>query len=152
LEGQIEACWSYMKHDDQMVPAIGLVLQGMLGTLPPKGEMLIRVDTGYDGFLLLSETDYKRIGLHLSELPERYWPEGETVTGEVFKLRRALSIVYIPKAGLRLEGHIDTFQGNTENLTGLNFIKTMRLLLDGPGQQACLKHVFAGLQKVINII
>lgn len=100
--------------------------------------MLTCIDTGYDGFLLLSEDNYKHVGLHLSELPRRYWPEGETVTGEVFKLRRALALVYVPKASLKLEGYIDTFQGNTENLTGLDFIKTMKLLLNGSSQRTCL--------------
>jgi len=138
LEGQIEACWSYLKPDDQKTPAFGLIVQGTLGTLPREGEMLIRIDTGYDGFLLLSEANYNHIGLHLSELPKKYWPEGETVTGEVFRLRRSLALVHIPMAGLKLEGYVDTYQGNTENLTGLDFIKTMRLLLDGPSQRACI--------------
>ena len=106
--------------------------------MPNKGEILIRIDTGYDGFVLLSEDNYKHVGLHLSELPKKYWPEGETVTGEVLKLRRALGLVYIPKAGVRLEGYIDTFQGNTENIIGLDLIKAMKLLLDGPSQQVCI--------------
>ncbi|MEM2935727.1 MAG: hypothetical protein QW231_00940 [Candidatus Bathyarchaeia archaeon] len=138
MESQIEACWSYLKLNGQKVPALGLVVQGTLGTLPRKGEMLTRIDTGYDGFLLLSEDNYKHVGLYLSELPRKYWPEGETVTGEVFKLRRALALVYVPKAGLKLEGYIDTFQGNTENLAGLNFIKTMKLLLTGQVRKLAL--------------
>jgi predicted aspartyl protease len=31
---------------------------------------MIRIDTGYDGFLLLSEEKYKHLGFHLSELPQ----------------------------------------------------------------------------------
>ena len=138
MESQIEVCWSYLKLDGEKAPVLGLVVQGALGTLPRKGEMLTRIDTGYEGFLLLSEENYEHVGLHLSELPRRYWPEGETVTGEVFRLRRALALVYVPKAGLKFEGYIDTFQGNTEDLTGLDFIKTMKLLLNGPSQRTCL--------------
>gem|GEM_PF-5364544 len=63
------------------------------------------------------------------------WPEGETVTGEVFKLRRAIAIVHLPKAGVRLEGYADTFRGNTENLVGLDFLYGLRLLLDGHAQK-----------------
>ena len=138
MESRTEACWSYLKHDDQRKPALGLTVQGTLGTLPAEGEMLICIDTGYEGFLLLSEADYEHVGLRFSELPRKYWPEGVTVTGEVFRLRRALAIVCIPKASLKLEGYVDTFQGNSENLAGLNFIKTMKLLLDGPNQRTCV--------------
>lgn len=127
-----------MKPNDQRTPALGLVVHGALGVLPNRDEILVCIETGYDGSLLLSEANLKQIGLHLSELPREYWPEGETVTGEAFQLRRALTIAYIPKTGFKLEGYVDTFEGNTENLTGLDFIKTMKLLLDGPSQQTCV--------------
>jgi predicted aspartyl protease len=101
---------------------------------------MIRVDTGYDGFLLLSEEKYKSTGFYLFELPRRYWPEGETLTGEIFRLRRALAIVQIPKLGIRLEGYVDTFHGNVEDLVGLKLIESLKLLLDGPAQLACIIH------------
>jgi hypothetical protein len=90
------------------------------------------------GFLLLAEERYKRIGLHLSELPRRYWPEGETVTGEVFKLRRALAAVNILKLDERIEGYVDTFSGNTEDLVGLKLIEGLRVLFHGPARKACV--------------
>ncbi|MEM2901616.1 MAG: hypothetical protein QXO32_02645 [Candidatus Bathyarchaeia archaeon] len=96
------------------------------------------MDIGYDGFLLLSEEGYKLLGLHLSELPRKYWPEGETVTGEIFKLRRSLVVVYVPKAGVRVEGYADTFRGNMESLVGLDFLNGLRLLLDGRTKHTCL--------------
>lgn len=138
MEGEAEACWGYLKSNELGSPALGLRVTGPLKSLPEKDEILICVDTGYEGFLLLSEEDYKLLGLYLSELPRKYWPEGETVTGEVFKLRRAVALVHVPKAGIRLEGYADTFRGNTENLVGLGFLDGLRLLLNGPAQQACL--------------
>ncbi|MBS7653210.1 hypothetical protein KEJ13_08790 [Candidatus Bathyarchaeota archaeon] len=100
----------------------------------------ILIDTGYDGFLLLSEERYRKMGFHLSELPRRYWPEGETVTGEVLKLRRAFFIMQMPALDVRLEGYVETFRGNVENLIGLKLIERYKILLDGPEQQACTIH------------
>lgn len=138
MEGEDETCWSYLKSNKRGNPALGLKVTGPLKSLPEKDEILIRVDTGYEGFLLLSEDYYKLLGLYLSELPKKYWPKGETVTGEVFKLRRAIAIVHVPKAGIRLEGYADTFRGNAENLVGLGFLNGLRLLLDGPAKQTCV--------------
>jgi len=126
-----------MKSNGFNFPVLGLLIIGPLEMLELKEEM-IRIDTGYDGFLLLSEKKYKSMGFHLSELPRRYWPEGQTVTGEIFRLRRASAIVQIPKAGLRLEGYVDTFRGNLENIVGLDLIKSLKLLLDGPERLACI--------------
>jgi len=116
-------------------PVLNLRIESPFGV---SKEVLIRVDTGYDGFLLLSEERYRRMGFHLSELPRKYWSEGETVTGEVFKLRRALTVVRIPELHMRLEGYVDTFRGNTEDLVGLRLIEGLKLLFDGPAQRACI--------------
>ncbi|MCP8307178.1 MAG: hypothetical protein H3Z53_08550 [archaeon] len=137
MESSGKACWSYLKSNGFKFPVLGLVVKGPLETLPLE-EALIRIDTGYDGFLLLNEEKYRSLGLHLSELPRRYWPEGETVTGEIFKLRRALTTIHILKLNIRLEGYADTFRGNAENLAGLKFIESLKLLLDGPAQLACI--------------
>ncbi len=126
-----------MKSNGSKFPILGLLIKGPLGTIELKEEVA-RIDTGYDGFLLLSEKKYKSMGFHLSEIPRRYWPEGETLTGEIFRLRRALAIVQIPKLGIRLEGYVDTFRGNPENLVGLDLIKSLKLLLNGPEQLACI--------------
>lgn len=137
MESSGKACWPYLRSNDFRFPVLGLVVKGPFGALSPE-EAQIRIDTGYEGFLLLSEEKYKHIGLHLSELPRRFWPEGETVTGELFKLRRALTIIDVQKLNMRLEGYADTFRGNTEDLVGLRFIESLKLLLDGPAQLACL--------------
>lgn len=137
MEGK--TCWPYLKSNGVKFPALGLLVKGPLKAVRLK-ETMIRVDTGYEGFLLLGEEEYRRMGFHLSELPRRYWPEGETVTGEIFRLRRALAIVQIPKLNVRLEGYVDTFRGNVENLAGLKLIESLKLLLNGPEQLACIIH------------
>lgn len=138
MENRAEACWPYVRTDGPGAPVLGLMVEGPQKSFPKEGEAQIRIDTGYDGFLLLSEEDYKHLGLNLAELPRKYWPEGETVMGEVFRLRRALTIVHVPRADMKLQGYVDTFRGNTENLVGLGFIKDLRLLLEGPTQRVCI--------------
>ncbi|MEM3437412.1 MAG: hypothetical protein QXP55_02595 [Nitrososphaerales archaeon] len=132
-----KTCWPYLKSNDFKFPALGLLVKSPLNI---QLEELVRIDTGYDGFLLLSEEKYRRMGFYLSELPRRYWPEGETLTGEIFRLRRALTIIQIPKLGIRLEGYVDTFRGNVEDLVGLKLIESLKLLLDGPAQLAHIIH------------
>jgi len=136
LEKHDKASWPYVKRKQRGTPVLGMEVVGPLRQAQP--ETLIPIDTGYEGFLLLGEDRYTELGLNLAELPRRYWPEAETVTGEVFRLRRALAMVQIPKAGIELEGYIDTFRGNTEDLVGLTLLDTLKLLLEGPKQLTCL--------------
>jgi len=114
------------------VPAVGVGIMGPTGTFPRKDELLVRVDTGYDGFLLISETLYKKLRLRLSEMPRELWATGKSVTGELFVLRRASLMIQVPKAKLSLEGYGETFKGNVENLLGLRFLEALRITLDGP--------------------
>lgn len=133
MENHSQVSWPYLTRDHHGIPVLGVTVIGPLK--PDRAERLIRVDTGYEGFLLLSEKHYEQIGLHLAELPRRYWPEGATVTGEVFRLRRAVAIVLVPQAGLEFQGYVDTFRGNPEDLIGLGFLQNVRLLLEGPRQR-----------------
>ncbi len=59
-----------MKSNSVKFPVLGLYVKGPLETLP-LAEAIIRIDTGYDGFILLSEMRYRRMGFYLSELPRR---------------------------------------------------------------------------------
>ncbi len=137
MESHDKACWPYLKSNDAKHPVMGLLIRAPLKTLPIT-ESLFRIDTGYEGFLLLSEERYRRMGFHLSELPRRCWPEAETVTGEVFRLRRALTIIEIPKIDVKLEGYVDTFQGNLEDLIGLELINNLKLILNGSSETTCV--------------
>ncbi|MFQ6074858.1 MAG: hypothetical protein ACE5Z5_01810 [Candidatus Bathyarchaeia archaeon] len=133
-----EVSWSYAQLDLVPAPVVGVVVDTPRGRFPEKEEAQIRVDTGYEGFLLLKDDLYSDLGFRLSEVPRRFWPIGVTVSGEVFTLRRALVVIHIPKARMRLGGYVDTFRGNMEDLLGLKFLDKLRLLLDGPTQRAQL--------------
>lgn len=121
-----------------MVPVIGISIKGPRVSFPERGEMPTRIDTGYDGFILISESLYKKLKLRLSEIPRELWATGRTVTGEFFILKRASIIVHIPKAKLEMEGHVETFKENTENLVGLRFLENLKTFLDGPKKEVCL--------------
>lgn len=138
MESQDKPCWDYLERNSKTIPVLEIVIVGPLQPGQGEGEIPVPIDTGYEGFLLLSEERYRLLGLNLSELPRRYWPEAETITGEVFKLRRASAIVRVPDAGKEFEGYIETFQGNSEDLLGLDFLSNLNLLLEGPSERACL--------------
>jgi len=114
------------------VPAVGVSIVGPTGSFPKDDELLIRVDTGYDGFFLISEDLYKKLRFRLSEMPRELWAAGKTVTGELFVLRRASLILRVPKAKLSLEGFGETFKGNEDDLLGLKFLEALTITLDGP--------------------
>lgn len=129
---EAKASWSYSRLDTTDIPVIGVRIRSPVETFPGKGEAPWRVDTGYDGFVLVSEELYERLGFRLSESPREMWPVGRTVTGELLELRRAWALILVPRLGLRLEGHIETFRGNRENLLGITFLKDLKVVLDGP--------------------
>jgi len=114
------------------VPVVGVSIVGPTGTFQGNDELLVRVDTGYDGFFLISEDLYKKLRLRLSEMPRELWATGKSVTGELFVLRRASLIVQVPKAKLSLEGYGETFKGNGEDLLGLKFLEALTITLEGP--------------------
>ena len=124
--------WPYKQVNSIDVPVVGVNIIGPTGTFPGKDQLLVRVDTGYDGFLLISEELYKKLRLRLSEMPRDLWATGKSVAGELFILRRASLILQVSEAALNLEGYGETFKGNEENLLGLKFLEALRIILDGP--------------------
>lgn len=65
-------------------------------------------------------------------MPREMRATGRTVKGEMFTLKRASIIVGVPKAGLRMEGYAETFEGNLENLIELSFLESLKMVLNGP--------------------
>ena len=132
MEGLERGNWPYEQVNGIGVPVVGVSITGPTGTFPEKDELPVRIDTGYDGFILISESLYKRLRLMLSEMPRELWATGKSATGELFALRRASLMVQVPKAKLSLDGYGETFKGNDENLLGLRFLEALRITLDGP--------------------
>ena len=131
-----EICWPFLKPG--LWPVVGLNVKGPKGIEPEKGEAMIRVDTGYDGFLLVDEETYYRLGMTLAELPRSKWADGETVTGETVRLRRAIIQISIPRLRINLQGYAETFHRNKDRLAGLKLLGTLNVLLDGPSKECCV--------------
>jgi predicted aspartyl protease len=92
------------------------------------------IDTGYDGGLLIPPDHYRNAGLAATELPVEDWDIAESITGGTTLLQAAIAEINIQGLEKSIELRIETFQGNTAILLGLNGIKTLFLCLDGPNQ------------------
>lgn len=130
--------WPYRQVNDTYAPILGVNIVGPAGNFPADGELPVRLDTGYEGFLLISEDLYRRLRLRLSEMPKQMWAIGRTVTGETLILRRAHIIIQVPKVKIMLEGCGETFRGNTEDLLGLKFLEAIKITLIGPEKKTHL--------------
>ncbi len=97
------------------------------------------IDTGYDGGLLIPPAHYRNAGLAASEIPVEDWDIAESITGGTTLLQAAIAEVKIQGLEKSVELRIETFQGNTAILLGLNGIRTLFLCLDGPNQTILLK-------------
>lgn len=138
MEGLERGNWPYEQVNGVGVPVVGVSIMGPTGSFPGKNELPVRIDTGYDGFFLISDGLYNKLKLRLSEMPREVWATGKSVTGELFALRRASIIVQVPRAKVSLEGYGETFKGNQENLLGLRFLEALRITLDGPSKMTRL--------------
>ncbi|MBS7626751.1 hypothetical protein KEJ51_06930 [Candidatus Bathyarchaeota archaeon] len=138
MEGVEVAEWPYRQVNETYAPVLGVNIVGPAGNFPAEGELPVRLDTGYEGFLLISEDLYRRLRLRLSEMPKEMWATGRTVTGETLILRRAHVMIQVPKAKIMLEGYGETFRGNTEDLLGLRFLEAIKISLNGPEKKTYL--------------
>lgn len=89
-----EACWRYLESSGIKFPVLGLIIRGPLETL--EVEEMIRVDTGYGGFLLLSEEKYRRVGFHLSEISPTILARGGNGDGRDFQAQKGPSCRIYP--------------------------------------------------------
>jgi len=61
LESLERGNWPYKQVNGIDVPVVGVSIVGPTGTFQGNDELLVRVDTGYDGFFLISEDLYKKL-------------------------------------------------------------------------------------------
>jgi hypothetical protein len=104
---------------------------------PITDEILVELDTGYSGDLLVPWAVYLEAELFGWELPEAEWKLGVMLSGQWVDMPQSEATLEIPLFNQAYPVRVDTFEANTEFLIGRNFLKQHRILLDGPGHQVC---------------
>ncbi|MBB5254768.1 hypothetical protein [Sulfurisphaera ohwakuensis] len=111
-------------------PNLTLKLYNLLGE---EFELNFRVDTGFDGPLMLNNNDY--VKFLVGELPEKSWFSFTTLNGYVImKTAKAL----LDLEGKRIETYVLTprdFEGR--NLVGLKVLSQLSIVID-KGSETCI--------------
>ena len=138
-EGEIS--WSY----DDGSPCLGIRLKTYNGSEYPSEspeEILVFIDTGYDGEICIPWRIYAELGFERWEEPES--KEYETADKRVISMKVANGCILIPKHSpviIPVKVETPTEEEHTDEeeiIIGAKFIKRFRLLLDGPAEKACL--------------
>jgi predicted aspartyl protease len=118
-------CW---ETPDRL--AFGIQVSNPVEQVEGDDEILVQLDTGYSGELLMPYDLFTRLALNQWRLPSSV--NATTVTGETIQLFEAHAQVIIPKIQERQRIIAQTFQGSTRFLIGRAFLRRSRVLLDGP--------------------
>ena len=94
---------------------------------PREGDVLVLVDTGYEGFMAVPEDVFK--ALRLGELVTE---EGEIVlpNKQVVATRATYAAVKVVEAGVVVEGLFETFEELDELVAGQELLSSLRLVID----------------------
>lgn len=132
-----EISWPYNHH-----PGLGIRLRTPSGEeYPSVNEDMVMVDTGYSGEIFLPRDLYQSLGFNMWEDPELE-PVG-VADGTSGHMIVSHGYILIPK--LRSEPfpvRVHTWYEEEKDidtvLIGIEFIKTFKLLFDGPGNKVCI--------------
>lgn len=108
-------------------PTITLAVSNVLGP-GDKSESLVAVlDTGYSGFLLLSEQLFERLGFSdlRVETSSAALADGRRVT-----LRSAYGMISVQGSSLEAAGAVQTLDGAEETLVGMDALRGLAVTLD----------------------
>ena len=141
MANEEEISWSY---SNGFRPCLGIRLKTESGEeYPPlsNNEKIVKIDTGYEGEIILPRDIYYDLGFNRWEKPDR--DAFELGDGSIMEKNTAQGLILIPKLNNNLFPVIvhsasDENQDSDEILIGNKFIKRFRLLLDGPAEKACL--------------
>jgi len=127
-------CWGY-EGDKPPIPSIVIKVYGVGIVL----ESIFRIDTGYPGQLLVSTSLYKKLNLHLAELPEEDFGIYSTASG-IVEMKRSEGVIEIPQTGFKSDVMIETprYFPFKRNLIGRELINRFKILLDGQNLEDCI--------------
>ena len=123
--------WKFIDSTPVIEIAIENTLLGKIHPVNGRGVIAV-LDTGYTGFLFVPMKLFKL--LHLNDLKLRK-AEARLADGSSIELTRALGSVKFPAINLKLDGTIETSEGATEILVGMEGIRRLVVELDCCGKQ-----------------
>jgi clan AA aspartic protease len=128
----MKAQWEYQRpsFSDEPAPFISLIIKNPLRE--KQIEVNALVDTGYDGFAILSEEKFLSIALDEFEVPYTRKPRAETYGGELIEFRSASAEIIIPAFEVSVLEEVDAIDDAIEVLVGRKFLKLFETLLNGP--------------------
>ena len=112
-----------------LTPATNIILENpfLAKRYPGEGSVAAIIDTGYEGFLSLPDSIFRKLGLNKLD-GER--GKISLPNGTLSHTRGSYAILVIPHMSLELDGFIETFPGLDEIILGVDALSKMRLLLD----------------------
>lgn len=131
-------CFSYAQGVLHEQPVLRLRLFNLM--LEEFGEVELRVDTGFEGSIMLDRESYEFFAV--GELPRDAWRLYRTLAGPLpMRVARAFAEL----GGSRLEVFVETpLYGGGKRLVGRELLNSLVLVLDGPGRAACLAKAEGG--------
>lgn len=119
-----------MRYDYEVINGKSYpTIRGIIVTPTTREELTMRVDTGFEGYLLIPHKMYKKLDFFKREHPISEFPVIETVTGMVTKIRSAPAKLCIEDIEMNID--VWTMPECNEILLGLDVINEMVLKLNG---------------------
>jgi len=132
-----EISWTYEDNH----PHIEIRIRTVNGKeYPVAGELLVLLDTGYSGGVILPIKTFENLELGLWENPNpRIF---EQVDGTDLPMREADGFIFIPKLNkqfkVKLYAPENKDQDSNEILLGIDFMNNLKLILNGPDRILCV--------------
>ena len=130
----MNAVWKYKQPQmsKQSAPYIEFIVKN-----PLRDESILLdalVDTGYDGFTILSENNFLKLRLDELEIPREIRARAETYGGEILEIRTASAEIVIPRLNITIIEDIDAMDGVYETLVGRKFLESLITTMNGPNE------------------
>ena len=135
LQRKTIKCFEYFNK----APVIECFLINPLGEKQPVDEpLIVEIDTGYDGHVLISEHLYHKLKLFKFELSEEKQPIIETASHEYIRARAAYGFLEIPNLNLKIRTQFETFEDCQEMLIGREILSNLIIIFHGTLKKLCI--------------
>lgn len=123
--------WKYLPFPNNEVVIRGKLRKSSKDQWSPEIELV--VDTGYFGSILLNYEVFQLLNYDQLTMPQKYWNEATTITGDVINMPSTPTKFKI--ANIQMDIVVESHELIQENLVGRDFLKRFLTLLDGEGKE-----------------